>query len=165
MGHEMLIKSTVASSLAWNDNHEQAVDRVVAVAIASKHNELGALMLRVEAFDAQSMRKVIALVVRQINRRYRITRGFSERIAQSALQECLHPHCTVCVGRGELHHNGEVVMVCIHCGGSGLKRYSDKDRREMVGSTFDKFAYEGALGYMRDALRMIVVSSNQRLTD
>lgn len=164
MGHEGLIRATTASSLAWAENSEQAVDRVTAIAIASKHNELGSLMLRVEAMDAHSLRRVILLITRKLNHKYRITRGHAEKIAQSALHECLQPHCSACGGRGELHSDGKTVMTCTHCGGSGLRRYTDTDRHAMVGAAINRQAYDSAMGYVRDSLRAVVSGANSRLT-
>lgn len=165
MGQEVLIKCTMASSLAWSDTQEQAVDRVTAIAIASKHNELGSLMLRVEALDAPAYRKVILLVIRQLNHKHRITRGFAERMANAVLHEVLQPHCTSCGGRAELHDDGKTVLTCTHCGGSGLMRYSDHDRRSMIGTAYSQQAYDGALSFVRNAMRSVVSGASSRLTD
>jgi len=164
MGKEGLICCTIASSLAWNENQEQAVDRVMAISLSSKHNELGSLMLRTEAMDEQSTRKVILMIVRKLNHKYRITRGHAERMAVSLLQECLHPHCQSCGGRGELFNDGKSVLTCTHCVGSGLRRYTDTDRHNMVGGSFNRPAYEGALGFVRDSVRMVVSGARDRLT-
>lgn len=165
MGRETLIRSTMASSLEWDANQEQSVDRVTAIAFSTKHNELGSLMLRVEAMDVQSLRKVTLIVTRELNHKHRITRGFAERMANAVLRECLHPHCVGCGGRKELHSEGEVVLTCSICGGTGLHRYTDQDRRNLVGSGYNKAVYAGALGYVMDALRMAVSGANNRLTD
>lgn len=164
MGRETLIRATMASSLAWDDNHQKPVDIVTAIALSSKHNELGSLMLRVEALDAQSMRGVILLIIRRLNHKHHITRGCAERMAQSVLTECLQPHCPDCGGCGELHHDGEAVLTCTHCSGSGFRRYTDQDRLTMIGSPYNSKAYTGALGWVRDALREIVNGANNRLT-
>lgn len=164
MGHETLIGCTMATSLKWDDNQEKAVDRVTAIAISSKRNELGALMLRVEATDAQSLRKAIKLIARRLNHKHRVSRGFAERMANAVLHECLHPHCTHCEGRGERHSEGEAVLTCTHCSGSGLRRYTDRDRHSIVGSPFNKPAYECALGFVRDSLHTIVRGANYVLT-
>ncbi len=164
MGHETLIRCTIASSLAWDENVEKQIDRVTAIAFASRRNELGAAMLRVEALDAQAMRKVVLLVVRRLNHKHHITRGFAERMVMAVLQEILQPGCTTCCGKGEIHREAETVTVCQNCGGTGLHRFADRDRLAMVGGTFNREAYDYALCLIRDSLKNILNSANNRLT-
>jgi hypothetical protein len=163
MSHETLIKCTIAHSLGWEEFEEQPVDRVTAIGFSTRFNEVGEAMLRVDALDAPSLRKVIFLVVRRLNQRHQITRGFAEKMAFATLHEYMRPNCIYCGGKGEVHAKGTVVTVCAYCNGSGLHRYSDGDRGSLIGGKYNQRAYEDALAYVRDAVRSVVVSSGRRL--
>jgi len=163
MGHERLIKAGIAHSLAWNDNEECCVDRVTAIGFSSKCNEVGDAMLRVDALDADALRKVILLVVRRLNHRHRIERNFAKKLAFASLHEYMRPNCIYCGGKGETHRKGTLVTVCAYCNGSGLHRYADRDRVALIGGNYNQRAYEDALAYVRDVVRSIVVDSDRRL--
>ena len=102
MGKEAMIKSTVASSLEWDENAERAVDRVTAIALAARRNELGSAMLRVEALDDATLRKAVLLVARRLNHQFRIARDFAERMAVAAVQEYMQPGSVTCGGTGSV---------------------------------------------------------------
>lgn len=164
MGHEALIKSTDAHNLEWGD-YEKPVDRVVAIAHAAKGNEIGALMLRAESLDALSMRKVILLVSRSLAHSHRINRSHGEKIAAAVIREHLHPGCHQCGGKGELYREAETVVACHICSGTGLHRYSDKERQGLVGVKYNAKAYAAALELVRDALSRVVRVANNQLGD
>lgn len=165
MGHERLIKASIAHSLAWLENEECCVDRVTAIGFSSRYNEVGDMMLRVDALDADSLRKVILLVVRRLNHRHKIGREFAEKMAFASLHEYMRPNCIYCGGKGETHRKATVVTVCEYCNGSGLHRYSDRDRNALIGGRYNERAYEDALCFVRDAVRSVVVSADRRLSD
>lgn len=162
-GREALVKATCARSLGWDDNEEKAVDRMTAIGLAARKNELGAAMLHAESLDAEALRKVVLLVVRRLNHSHRISRGFGEKIAVAVLREYMNPHCPACGGKRETHIEGEAVIVCLHCEGLGLHRYTDASRAEMIGGRYNKTAYESALRYVRDAMVGMVSAANGRL--
>lgn len=164
MGHETLIKCTVAGSLEWDDNNERAVDRVTAIGMSARRNELGAAMLHAEALDEAAMRKVILLVVRKLNHKHRIARGFANRIALAVLHETMCPGCIYCGGKGEIQQ-GDMVTGCSVCNGTGWHRYTDADRSSLVGGAYNKVAYDAALAQVRDALSLIVRTARSHLTD
>jgi hypothetical protein len=163
MGKETLVKATCTSSLAWDDNQERAVDRMTAIGVAARRNELGAALLRVESLDESALRKVILLVTRRLNHRHRIARGFAEKMAGAILQEFLNPHCPACGGKREIHLDGHPVIACHACSGSGTRRYTDTARCSMVGGGYNKAAYEHGLGYVREAMAGMVSAANQLL--
>lgn len=165
MSHEGLIRATMAQSLQWFENSECAVDRVVAIAYSARKNELGAAMLRVEAMDAAALRKVILLLVRKLNHKHRITRGFAERIVLCVMHEVLHTGCINCGGKGEIHREAETTTICPVCSGSGLHRFTDGNRNAMIGGAYNKAVYDYALGMVRDSLRSVVAAANNRLTN
>lgn len=163
MGHERLIKTFTASSLEWACNGEACIDRVAAIGFASRYNDVGEAMLRVDALDPEALRKVILLVIRRLNRQFNIERSFAERMAFATLHEYMRPNCIYCGGKGDVFQQGAVVQVCSYCDGSGLHRYSDRDRKALIGGGYNTRAYENAIAYVRDAVRAIVVSTNGRL--
>lgn len=163
MSHEGLIRCITAHSLGWDETQEVSIDRITAIGFASRYNEIGGAMLRVDALDAGALHKVILLVIRRLNHHHRIDRGFAKKIAFATLHEYMRPNCIYCGGKGEEHRKGRVVTVCPYCEGTGLHRYSDKDRKALVGGGFNTRAYEDTLTYVRDAVRAIVVNSDRRL--
>lgn len=173
MKHESLIKSTFTGSLAWQEHQERAVDRVTAIGFSGRSNDarmtiqkdFGVTMLRVEAQDPAALRKVILLIVRRLNHKYRITRGFAEKIAFAVMHEYLRANCSACGGKAEIPQKGGVVLICPQCNGSGLHRYSDSDRSRLVGGGYNKAAYENALAYVRDALSDVIINANKRLDE
>lgn len=162
MGRESLIKSTDAHNLEWGD-YEKPVDRVVAIAYAAKGNEIGALMLRTEALDAPSMRKVILLVSRSLAHSHRINRHHGEKIAAAVILEHLHPGCHQCGGKGELYREAETVVSCHICSGTGLHRYTDIDRQYLVGAKYNAKSYAAALELVSDSLSRVVRVANSHL--
>lgn len=163
MSRERLIRSLPPHSLAWHETYESSIDRIAAIGLASRYNEMGEAMLRVDALDAKALNKVILLVVRRLNHQHRITLGFAKKIAFATLHEYMRPNCIYCGGKKEQHRKGRVTTVCSYCGGTGLHRYSDKDRKSLVGGGFNTKVYEDALAYVRDAVNAIVISSEKRL--
>jgi predicted RNA-binding Zn-ribbon protein involved in translation (DUF1610 family) len=173
MRHETLIKATFTGSLAWQEHEERAVDRVTAIGFAGRgrdarmaaQKDFGVTMLRVEAQDPMAMRKIILLVVRRLNHKFRITRGFAEKIAFAVMHEYLRTNCPACGGKAEIRQKGGVTLICPQCNGSGLHRYSDMDRARLVGGGYNKAAHENALAYVRDSLNDVVVNINKRLEE
>ena len=165
MGHEGLIKATISGSLAWDETQETSIDRITAIGFAARNNEIGEAMLRVDALDAYALHKVILLIIRRLNHKHGIARGFGQKIAIATLHEYMRPNCIHCGGKGNVYRKSSVVTVCSHCDGTGLHRYSDSDRTSLIGGNFNQRAYEDAIAYVRDAVRAIVVDSGRRLGD
>lgn len=163
MSRERLIRSLPPHSLAWHETYESSIDRIAAIGLASRYNEMGEAMLRVDALDAKALNKVILLVVRRLSHRHLITLGFAKKIAFATLHEYMRPNCIYCGGKGEEHKKGQVIVACPVCDGSGLHRYSDKDRKSLVGCGFNTKVYEDALAYVREAVQTIVISTHKRL--
>lgn len=163
MGQERLIRATISKSLAWDETQETSIDRITAIGFAARNNEIGDAMLRVDALDAHSLHKVILLLIRRLNQKHHIARGFGQKIAFAVLHEYMRPNCIHCGGKGNVYRKSSIVTVCSHCNGSGLHRYSDSDRASLIGGNINQRAYEDAMGYVRDAVRAIVVNSDKRL--
>lgn len=164
MSRETIIKSTIAGSLAWKETQEMPVDRVTALAIGTLGNDLGAVIAHAEAMDVQSMRKVVLLVARRLNHSLRLERGFAERIAIAALREFIDSKCPVCGGRGALQHENQVVVAsCTACDATGLHRYSDGERRAMLGSKLPRKGYDEAYRIIADSMASAVRGANTML--
>lgn len=167
MSRETLIKATVTTSLGFDANveAETAVDRIIAIACASRQNELGATILHAEGLDAPSLRKAVLIVARRLNRKCKITLDIGQCIALASLKELLNPHCPDCGGMAFHYHDGQVVKVCSTCNGSGLHRYTDTERANMAGlSKIPIKVYELAIADARDALANAVRLADSRLT-
>jgi hypothetical protein len=161
MGRESLNRAVVASSLGWTETEERQVDRVTALGMATRTNHLGSAIIHAEAMDANSMRKVVLLVTRHIIKECRIARSHAERIAFSALQEHLRPRCRACGGIPYLE--ARVSECCPACGGTGLHRYGNTERKNMCGGKYNEKAYEAALNEIRDRLSAAVRGADNRL--
>ncbi len=168
MGQERLIKSVMAESLMWAETEERPVDRIAAIGLCMKHSRyvaVGDAMLRVDALDGQALRKVVLLVIRRLNKRYKVERGFAQRIAIATLHELLRTNCIHCGGKGVVHVKGSLSVTCTQCDGTGLHRYTDRDRQALVRGNYKREAYEDALNYLRDSVVAVVSASNRRLAD
>lgn len=113
------------ASLEWNENTEQAVDRVAAAALA---NPLGLLLWKAKyLLEADAYRRVQIALSEIYGKRYRDAPTIRAALVGQALREFLAPSCRACRGVGEMMINDRRV-VCETCGGSKLHRYSDMER-------------------------------------
>ncbi len=176
MKHERFIKCVIAHSLEWEEFEERAVDRVTAIGLSEQHNDLGDAMLRVDALDPVALRKVILLTTRRLNSKMNVSFGFGRRLAIAAMHEYMRANCIHCGGKGKIFQEGRhdsfhsdetsrIITECSHCNGTGLHRYSNADRRALIGGPYKEAAYEEALSFIRDAVVTILARSNKRLED
>ncbi|HLP99199.1 MAG TPA: hypothetical protein VK149_12230 [Sideroxyarcus sp.] len=161
MGREALAKAVVASSLGWDENQERQIDRVTALGMATRKNELGAAIVHAEALDESSIRKVVLLVARHVTIKTGVTRSHAEKVTTAALQEHLKPRCRACGGIPYIE--ARVAQCCPSCGGTGLHRYGNMERRNLCGGKYNEKAYEAALNEIRDRLGAAVCGANGRL--
>lgn len=56
-----------------------------------------------------------------------------EKIALIGILECISPQCTTCNGRCEVTLVNGVVVQCDACNASGFRRYTDTDRKRIMG--------------------------------
>ena len=166
MGQERLIKCVDAHSLHWFETEERPIDRVIALAIASRGEETGEAMVRVGALDRNAVRRVIYLTARHLKYKCHITNSYGEKIALAVLHEYMRPNCIHCGGKGEAFHKGRATTRCPECEGTGKHRYSDSDRTALIGgNNYNEKAYELALAYIRDAMVNIRRKADARLDD
>jgi hypothetical protein len=164
MGLERLVKSMLASSLEWSETEERAIDRTAALGLASKNEEIGELMVRVDALQQSSIRRVVRIVSFRVSQKYGLGFNFARRLAIAALQENLRVNCVHCGGKGH-QFEGKILKDCEWCNGTGRHRYSNADRHALVGGGYNQKAYEMALALMRDSLINITRQANKRLED
>lgn len=165
MGKEALVKATVASSLGFDSNIEQQrqVDRVMALGMASRGNQLGSAIVHAEGLDELARREVVLLSARRLVRKNRVNMDFARNIAYAAMMEYMHPRCRSCGGIP--FSDAKVSEVCPSCNGTGLHRYSDRERAEMAKTqNVPTRLYELALREIRDAVGFAVQGANRRLT-
>jgi len=125
--------NTLRKSLDWDDvDHEKAVDKLTAFCYADR---LSTLLWRLKyGNDASAYKPVVFLLAKTLKP---LNKNISIKIAQQALHEWLFPLCTTCQGTKE-RMAGELRVVCRACNGTGVGRYSDRDRELKVGGHFPK---------------------------
>lgn len=163
MGRETLIRAALATSLAWPESDEKSqVERITALSLGTVSNDLGAAIVHSEGSDVQSVRKVVLLVARKLNHKHSIVLNYGEKIATAAFREYLDCKCRCCGGRGNLYHEAQVVAACAACDATGVHRYSDVERENLLGGKVPK-KYNIALDYIRDAMAGAVRGANKKL--
>ena len=163
MGRESLVRTTSASNLAWDDNHEKSIDRVTALGIAAKENSMGVAVLHAEGLDEESLARTILLLARNMVKKSRCGMAYAKKIATAAMREHLMPKCRTC--GGVQYDNARVATVCPSCRGTGLHRYTDTDRAQMAGIPRVTRLYTDALQMIRDSAANAARDASGRLTD
>jgi predicted RNA-binding Zn-ribbon protein involved in translation (DUF1610 family) len=107
------------------------VDRVAALSAAS---ELGSLLLRLrEGGQTEFAHRAMLLLSKRVHDKYRLARTISNSVATQAIMEWAYPHCRSCGGAREIM-NDKIKITCPTCGGIGVRRYSDGERRQAIGA-------------------------------
>jgi len=123
-------------SLAWDDNHERAIDRIAAAGRCPRIGcELWRARYALDAMSYHSARKGLIKVYRE-----RYTSEFEsiiEKVVDQALHEHLSPACETCLGSGEVVC-GELKVVCPECMGHRVRRYSDSERSRMMQVSYQR---------------------------
>lgn len=126
------------SSLEWDDSeHERAIDKVTAFSYSDR---LGTMLWRFRDSNDRTVHKtIILLLAKQLEKQLpsQFNRGKVIKIAGQALKEWSLTNCRTCYGSGEIMA-GELKVVCRVCGGSGVKRYSDRERERVMGGHHPK---------------------------
>jgi hypothetical protein len=131
--HETLTRAVATSDLGMEAEVVHDVDRVAAMGLGAK-GDLGSLVFRfARAEQPQWGRRIVLVLANRIIRRHAIGRQMAEKIAAVALLEFARPHCRSCGGARETMV-GEVKQVCTACGGSGVERYTNAERRDLIGA-------------------------------
>jgi hypothetical protein len=127
------ISKTLSSSLEWDDSdHERAVDKLTAFSYSDR---LGTLLWRVKYFnDASAYKPAVFLLAKNLPT---LNRGMAIKIAEQALKEWVLSFCTHCLGAKEIR-SGDHVITCPCCGGSGVRKYTDRERAAFIGASMSK---------------------------
>jgi hypothetical protein len=127
------ISKTLSSSLEWDDSdHERAVDKLTAFSYSDR---LGTLLWRVKYHnDAASYKPAVFLLAKNLPN---ISKGIAIRIAEQALKEWVMSFCASCLGAKEVR-SGDHVITCPCCGGSGVRKYTDRERAAAIGANMSK---------------------------
>ncbi len=105
------------------------VDRLGAF---SKGSRLGTLLWRLKyGQDPKCYKPAVLLLAKEMSLQSHI----GTRLCEMAVHEWLLPHCPTCQGARELII-GPKRIVCLECDGYGVKRYSDQERDNFLGSRF-----------------------------
>ena len=130
------IGRAVNSSDLLDHVYECDVDVVGALAFASM---AGSRLLRgAYGLDAGALRSLVLTLTRRAARRRGMVGPVAKRIAIQALREYVLPRCRVCLGARE-QIAGSLRVVCPLCEGSGLHRYSDRERAEALGESVQDY--------------------------
>ena len=159
MGKEALIKSTIASSLGWDENDEKPVDRLTAIGMA--HNPLGSLILRAYGDDRDAYFEAYCIVGRLVRVRADKVRISANRAASAVLADIIDQRCHTCQGRGQIR-NKESVHICPTCNGSAL-RDTRIIRRKVGGKDIPDGLYSEIFRIYADAVVNLIRATNQML--
>ena len=151
MSSKSLARAANSSDLEIEPGVVHDVDRVAAMAGG---NTLGGYLFRYGVAQQPQWGKRIVLILssRLVHARL-VARPVAERVAACALMEFAHPHCRACGGGRELTID-KVKVTCPTCGGSGLHRHTDAERRAVLGVYGSRVAVamSRCLSYLSDAL-------------
>lgn len=144
---ESLAHAVGSGNLAMRDEVIRDVDRIAAM---GRGCELGSMLLRLrEGEQKQWGARCAYIIARRIQKRFRFTATISQSIAVCAILEWSKPHCHSCNGAREIQTD-TLKIVCPACSGIGVHRWSNKDRRQMIGAYTAKIG--DAVGFAHVAI-------------
>jgi len=118
------------------------VDRLGAF---SKGSRLGTLLWRLKyGQDHKCYKPAVLLLAKEMSLQSLI----GTRLCAMAIHEWLLPHCEVCRGAREMII-GPKRIVCLECEGYGVKRYSNRERDQFLGSRFKPWGKKYGLVQVR----------------
>lgn len=127
---ESLARAVNSSDLEMEE-YVTDVDRVAAMSAGS---HLGSYLLRVrDGGQVEFAHRAMLILAKRVIKRHHIARTMAEAIAAQALIEWVRPHCRACGGARELMIDSKPTP-CPTCGGSGVHRHSDSERRAIIGA-------------------------------
>lgn len=121
----------------------------------------------------QKLRAVV--IERSAKARAFAVEGLTEdrnRLCLMAIMEWLKPHCTTCRGAGEMwerpdeRDKGRMLAKCETCEGSGVKRYSDRERAQALNREMtqrDQDVMRDALNHLYDSEVATEVAADRAL--
>ena len=128
---EALAASVGSSNLKFDPEYERAADRVAAIGFGPR---LGSLLIRYrDANQVRWEREIIARLAKRIIRKLPITHSIAAKVAECALSEWARPHCATC-GGARVIMGAMLKVVCPACDGIGVRRYTNSERRRIIGA-------------------------------
>lgn len=139
---EALAHAVNSSNLGMEESYEHDADKIAAMAFGPR---LGSLLVRYrDGGQARWKGQATCMIAYKLIRKLRLNRELSLKIATHALHEWADPHCLTCGGAREVM--GERIKVICHvCNGTGIRRYTDIERKNAIG---------GCGGKIEDGLRL-----------
>lgn len=159
---ESLASAVGSSNLEVDPDYERHADRLAAMAFGPR---LGSILLRYRDGNQKKWRgEVVAMLAHKVIRKHRLNAQLSIKIASCALDEWDSPQCKSCRGAREIM-GPELKIVCPDCGGSGIRRYSDDERRKVIGAWGGKVStgYDVAMAAITAAMASVVGAARVQL--
>ena len=161
---ERLSSSCTATDLGSKDGKIRAIEHVGALSGASS---IGSDLLRARDYDVGALQRAILLIARKARQDMRLGMGPAQQLATAACLELMHWQCRACNGASEMVISG-IRQICPKCGGTGVHRWSDKDRAAETGYSLDTWQswnrkYEQVLAMARDYDSHTVVQAAKKL--
>ena len=128
--------STHHANLGWQE-HEAAIDRVAA---AGRAERIGVCLWKARyMLEAWAYQESNNLLLKRFISRYKAEdAGVAQKIVSQALQEFLLSFCSTCLGAKELIDD-DLKIICEDCGGSGVKRYTDRERARSMQMSLQRY--------------------------
>lgn len=138
---ERLACAVQDDDLGWSELQTKPVEYVAALSAASS---LGSDIFRARDHDAFALRRAVLLLAKKamdagMKAKLPLSRAMAQEMAVSVLMELLHPKCRTCHGSA-VAIVGTLKVQCPTCGGTGIHRYSDKERAKLSGIKYDEWA-------------------------
>jgi len=131
---ESVGRSTTSHNLGMSDWSERDIDRVAALGCAARFSPMGTDLFRwAYAGDPRAAVRVMVHLADEVRRSFRMPVAFVEGVCRQAMTEFTAWACPVCDGRKDVTLGNGVKVVCDSCDGTGLRRYSNGDRRRGAG--------------------------------
>lgn len=167
------MRESLASAINSSDLKQRekpcSIDKVTTLGMASVGNDsIGADSIRfVEALNAKSYKELLYGLAKRLQRDTgfkNITRSMTHKICDVVIKEAALVSCHTCLGAKEIKGENKL-FVCPTCNGTGLHRYTDRERAMALGMTEEaylkgwnkKFATAQSLytGKVRDTVRLV----------
>ena len=118
--------ATHHASLAWSPDHERAIDKVAASGLC---DPLGVLLWKARyMLESWAYQQADKEIKQRIRVKFPREAGLNlDKVVEQSLREFLSDKCNTCKGR-KFIPNGELIITCEDCSGSGIRRYSDFER-------------------------------------
>ncbi len=129
--NEMLAVAITAQSLQWSAHQTRPIEFVAALSGASP---LASDIFRARHHDSLALRRailVLAQKAQKIGKQRRLHLSLAQAITFSAavLVELLSPECRLCLGASVVANNS-LRITCPNCDGTGVHRFSDRERSQ-----------------------------------